>query len=184
LDEASDPELLDLVGQRDAAAFEELYRRHAPAVTAVARRLTQDAELGSEVTQVAFMRLWDRAPLLDREGRLRAWLTTVAHNAAVDRRRGKKVATLPLIEALDRAWASPGPEDEAIMTEGKREVRAALRELPMEQRNAIELAYFGGLSQSEIAQLTGDPLGTVKGRIRLGMQRLRALMMNTAGESV
>jgi RNA polymerase sigma-70 factor (ECF subfamily) len=183
LDEASDQELLDLVGRRHAAAFEELYRRHAPAVTAVARRLTGDAELGSEVTQVAFMRLWDRAQLLDRESRLRAWLTTVAHNAALDRRRRKSFATIPLVEALDRASASPGPDDEAIMTEGKREVRAALRELPKEQRNAIELAYFGGLSQSEIAQLTGDPIGTVKGRIRLGMQRLRALMMTTAGES-
>jgi RNA polymerase sigma-70 factor (ECF subfamily) len=183
LDEASDQELLDLVGRRHAAAFEELYRRHAPAVTAVARRLTGDAELGSEVTQVAFMRLWDRAQLLDRESRLRAWLTTVAHNAALDRRRRKSFATIPLVEALDRASASPGPDDQAIMTEGKREVRAALRELPKEQRNAIELAYFGGLSQSEIAQLTGDPIGTVKGRIRLGMQRLRALMMTTAGES-
>jgi RNA polymerase sigma-70 factor (ECF subfamily) len=183
LDEASDQELLDLVAGRRIDAFEELYRRHAPAVHAVARRLTRDDELSSEVTQTAFMRLWDRAAMLDRESRLRAWLSTVAHNAALDRRRRKTFATVPLVDALDRAATSPGPDDEAIMTEDKRQVRTALRALPEEQRNAIELAYFGGLSQSEIAQLTGDPLGTVKGRIRLGMQRLRTLMTAPAGET-
>jgi RNA polymerase sigma-70 factor, ECF subfamily len=183
LDEASDQDLLGLVAVRRVEAFEELYRRHAPAVNAVARRLFNDAELAAEVTHVAFMRLWDRAQLLDRESRLRAWLTTVARNAALDRRRRKSFTTISLVEAVDHASTSPGPDDEAIMTEGKRQVRAALRELPKEQRNAIELAYFGGLSQTEIADLTGDPLGTVKGRIRLGMQRLRTLLTTAAGES-
>ena len=182
LDEASDQELLELVARRRVDAFEELYRRHAPAVNALARRLFTDPELAAEVTHVAFMRLWDRAHIMDRESRLRAWLTTVAHNAALDRRRRKRFATTPLVEARNHVSPSPGPDDEAIMTESKREVRAALRQLPAEQRNAIELAYFGGLSQSEIAHLTGDPLGTVKGRIRLGMRRLRTLM-TTAGES-
>jgi DNA-directed RNA polymerase specialized sigma24 family protein len=119
LDEASDQELLGLVAQRRFDAFEELYRRHAAAVNAVARRLSPDSEVAMEVTHVAFMRLWDHAGLLDRESRLRAWLTTVAHNAAWDRRRRKSFATIQLVEA----------------------------------------------------------------RIRLGMQRLRALMTPAAGES-
>ncbi len=182
-EEASDPELLALVVRRRADAFEELYRRHAPAVHAVARRVFADPDLAAEVTHVAFMRLWERAQLLDPQSRIRAWLMTVAHRAALDRWRTKRVATVALIETRDRASASPGPEDEAIVTEQKHEIRSALRELPAEQRNAIELAYFGGLSQSEIAEATGDPLGTVKGRIRLGMQRLRALLTLT-GESV
>jgi RNA polymerase sigma-70 factor (ECF subfamily) len=177
--EASDGELVRLVAQRHAEAFEELYRRHAPAVNAIARRLFGDVELAAEVTQVAFMRLWDRSHLVDAEGRLRAWLVTVAHNAAVDRRRRKSLSTSPLVEALDRVADSPGPEDEAIRNERKHDIRAALRALPTAQRSAIELSYFGGLSQSEIADVTGEPLGTIKGRIRLGMQRLRTLMTTT-----
>lgn len=180
-DEATDHDLLVLVAQRRSEAFEELYRRHAPAVNAVTRRLFGDTELAAEVTQVAFMRLWDRAHVMDAGGRLRAWLTTVAHNAAVDRRRRKRLPLFPLNEALDRAAEAPGPEEQAIMQERKHDIRAALRALPDAQRNAIELSYFAGLSQGEIANLTGEPLGTIKGRIRLGMQRLRTLM-TTAGE--
>jgi RNA polymerase sigma-70 factor (ECF subfamily) len=180
LGEATDGELLALVAQRHAEAFEELHRRHAPAVHAMARRLFNDSDLAADVTQVAFMRLWDRH-VLDRDGRLRAWLVRVAHNAGVDRLRRKGVSTLPLDDAQDRAADSLGPHDEVIVNERKRDIRTALGALPTAQRSAIELAYFGGLSQSEIAELTGEPLGTVKGRIRLGMQRLRALM-TTAGE--
>jgi RNA polymerase sigma-70 factor (ECF subfamily) len=180
LDGETDSELLVLLAQRRSDAFEELYRRHAPAVTAAMRRLLRDSELAAEVTQVAFMRLWDRYAD-DRQGRLRAWLVRVAHNAAIDRLRVKSVSTAPLTEAVDRAAQSLGPDEEVIMKERKNDVRAALRTLPNVQRDAIELAYFGGLSQSDIAQFTGEALGTVKGRIRLGMQRLRALM-TTSGE--
>jgi RNA polymerase sigma-70 factor, ECF subfamily len=171
----ADSELLVLLAQRRSDAFEELYRRHAPAVTAAMRRLLGDSELAAEVTQVAFMRLWDRHAD-DGRGRLRAWLVRVAHNAAIDRLRVKSASTLPLTEAVDRAAESLGPDEEVIMKERKHDVRAALRTLPNVQRNAIELAYFSGLSQSDIAQFTGEPLGTVKGRIRLGMQRLRTLL--------
>lgn len=182
LGEATDHELLAMVAQRHDAAFEELYRRHAPAVNALGRRLFGDPELAAEVTHVAFMRLWERAHLMHGESRLRAWLTTVAHNAARDRYRRRHVQTLPLADGYDRAAATPGPDDEAIMTEQKHDVRVALSALPAEQRSAIELSYFGGLSQSEIATLTGEPLGTIKGRIRLGMQRMRTLI-TAAGES-
>ena len=177
--EAMDGELVKLVSQRHTEAFEELYRRHAPAVNAIARRLFGDVELAAEVTQVAFMRLWDRTHLVDGEGRIRPWLVTVARNAGIDRRRRKRLSTSPLVEALDRVAEAPGPEDEAITNERKHDIRAALRALPTAQRNAIELSYFGGLSQSEIADVTGEPLGTIKGRIRLGMQRLRTLMTTT-----
>jgi RNA polymerase sigma-70 factor (ECF subfamily) len=180
LDGEPDGELLALLAQRRSDAFEELYRRHAPAVTAAMRRVLGDSELAAEATQVAFMRLWDRYAD-DGRGRLRGWLVRVAHNAAIDRLRAKSVSTSPLTEAVDRAADSLGPDEELIMKERKNDVRAALRALPNVQRDAIELSYFSGLSQSDIAQITGEPLGTVKGRIRLGMQRLRALM-TTSGE--
>jgi RNA polymerase sigma-70 factor, ECF subfamily len=181
VDDATDEELLARVARRDERAFEELYRRHAPAVHGLSRRLSADPEVAAEVTQVAFMRLWDRAHVMHGESRVRPWLTTVAYNAAMDRHRRRRVATVGLAEDFDRAAAAPGPDDEAIMTEQHHDVRTALRELSKDQRSAIELSYFGGLSQSEIARLTGEPLGTVKGRIRLGMRRLRTLIAG-AGE--
>jgi RNA polymerase sigma-70 factor (ECF subfamily) len=179
LDGEAEGELLALLAHRRPDAFEELYRRHAPAVTATMRRLFRDSELAAEVTQVAFMRLWERYAD-DHRGRLRAWLVRVAHNAAIDRLRIKSVSTLPLTEDVDRAAELLGPDEEVIMKERKNDVRAALRALPNLQRDAIELSYFGGLSQTDIAEITGEPLGTVKGRIRLGMQRLRAIMTTSA----
>jgi RNA polymerase sigma-70 factor (ECF subfamily) len=171
----ADGELLERVAQRCTEAFEELYRRHAPAVNAFGRRLFGDPELAAEATHVAFMRLWDRAHLMERQSRLRAWLITVAHNAAVDRRRRRNFSTITLVEAHDRV-AESDPADEVVLSEQKHDVRAALRALPPEQRTVVELSYFGGLSQTEMAHHIGVPLGTIKGRIRLAMRRLKTLL--------
>jgi RNA polymerase sigma-70 factor, ECF subfamily len=179
--EASDNELIAHVGRRSAEAFEELYRRHAPGVQSLIRRLFGDADVATEVTNDAFIRLWDHAFELRKEGRLRAWLTTVSRNAALDRFRRKRISTLPLAGAFDRSDEWHGPPDEAIIKEQKQEIRAAMLQLPESQRNAIELAYFRGLSQSQIASFTGESLGTIKGRIRLGMKRLRELMERDGG---
>jgi RNA polymerase sigma-70 factor (ECF subfamily) len=170
---ASDRELVALVAKHSVGAFEELYRRHAGAVTGKAKRLFADANLATEVTDVAFMQLWDRADRLNAEGPVRGWLARVAHNAAVDCLRRNRPLTYPLVYALGQIADVPGPDDEVIMKEQRNDIRDALRELPASQRNAIELSFFCGLSQREIAHLTGEPLGTVKGRIRLGIQRLR-----------
>ncbi len=163
--EQADGELLERVARRCTDAFEELYRRHAPVVNAFGRRLFGDPELAAEATQVAFMRLWDRAHLMERQSRLRAWLITVAHNAAVDRRRRTSFSTI-----------TSDPADEVARSEQEHDVRAALRALPIEQRTVIELSYFCGLSQTEMARLIGVPLGTIKGRIRLAMRRLKTLL--------
>jgi RNA polymerase sigma factor (sigma-70 family) len=179
--EASDNELIAHVGRRSAEAFEELYRRHAPAVQSLIRRLFGDPDVAKEVTDDAFMRLWEHAHDLRKDGRLRAWLTTVSHNAALDRFRRKRISTDPLADAFDRSDERRGPPDEAIMKEQQREIRAALLQLAESQRNAIELAYFRGWTQGQIASFTGEPLGTIKGRIRLGMKRLRALMERDGG---
>ena len=178
--EPEDGELLEQVARRCTGAFEELYRRHAPALNAFGRRLFGDPELAADATHVAFMRLWDRAHLMQRQSRLRAWLITVAHNAAVDRSRRRRFSTIPLSEAVDRV-SEPDPADDVVLSEQRHDVRAALRALPSEQRTVIELSYFGGLSQTEMAQHLGVPLGTIKGRIRLAMRRLKTLL-DTRGE--
>jgi len=180
-EDLTDSALLALIRDRNTGAFEELYRRHAAAVAAATRRLCGDRDLANEVIQVAFMRLWDR-PHEDQQSRIRPWLVRVAHNAAVDRLRRKRLTVLPLVEAHDEVDESRLPDEEIIMKEQKRDIRAALRALPDVQRDVIELSYFGGLSQCDIAELIDVPLGTVKSRIRLGMQRLRTLLM-TVGET-
>jgi RNA polymerase sigma-70 factor (ECF subfamily) len=176
LEDQADEVLLALLKSRNSGAFEELYRRHAPSVNAATRRLFRDPDLASEATQSAFMRLWER-PNDDGLIRLRPWLVRVAHNAAVDRLRRKRLHVASLDEAPDKADESCLPDEEVIMKEQKRDVRAALQALPDGQRDVIELSYFGGLSQGDISELVDIPLGTVKSRIRLGMQRLRTLLV-------
>lgn len=172
----SDGELLPLVAQHRVDAFEELYQRHAGAIVSIVRQFTADRISANEATQSAFLALWQRAGTLEPNSRLRSWLATVARNSAISQHRRKRLETVPLSPSNEVVWEQPGPEEHAIMSERRRDIREALNILPREQRQAIELAYFGGMSQSEIAELVGEPLGTIKSRIRLAMQRLRALM--------
>ena len=175
--------LLRLVGARHTEAFDELYRRHAPAVAAVASRLVPDRGDADEATQSAFMVLWNRAASIDaRGGSLRPWLVTVGRNAALDRARRARTtvstdATHERIPATDA-----GPEETVMQRDVRRDIHQALESLDPEQRAVVELAYFGGLSQTEISAQTGVPLGTVKSRVRLAMRHLRRVLEPIAGE--
>ena len=175
--------LLRLVGARHADAFDELYRRHAWAVAAVAARLVDDRADADEATQSAFMALWNRARSVQaRGGSLRAWLVTVGRNAALDRRRRSR-STVPTDATHDRiAAAGAGPEETVMQHAVQRDIRHALEALEPDQRTVVELAYFGGLSQTEIAAETGVPLGTVKSRVRLAMRHLRRALEPAQGE--
>lgn len=170
-----------LVVARDTEAFGEIYRRHASAVAAIATRLTPDRSNADDITQAAFLALWSRASNIDTRGSLRAWLVTVTRNAAIDRiRRLRPVSGLAAEH--DRLPDPRRTEDLAMQYETQREIGAALATLDDDQRTVIELAYFGELSQSEIATVTGAPLGTVKSRVRLAMQHLRGVLAPPLGE--
>ncbi len=175
--------LLRLVGARHADAFNELYRRHAPAVAAVASRVVSDRADADEATQRAFMTLWNRAASIDvRGGSLRPWLVTVGRNAAVDRRRRVRAGVSPdaIHERIPATEA--GPEETAMQRDVQRDIHHALEALDPEQRAVLELAYFGGLSQTQISAQTGVPLGTVKSRVRLAMRHLRRVLEPIGGE--
>lgn len=170
-----------LVASRRTDAFEELYRRHAVAVTAVASRTARDRGCADEAAQSAFLALWRRAAGLElHAASLRPWLLTVARNAAIDSVR--RLRTTEPLDAATGAADARRPEDIVMQREAERDVYAALAALDDVQREVVELAFFGGLSQTRIAALTGAPLGTVKGRVRLAMRHLRALLAPPAGD--
>lgn len=181
--EPSDESLVERVVQRDVAAFTALYDRYAQMVYATAVHVVgrQDAE---EVVQDVFLRLWHKADQFDaNRGSFRSWFMTIARNHMMDelKRRGQEERLLVarrIEQSLDQA-AAPSADmiDETWPQERTGQLLQALRGLPVEQRQAIILAYFGGLSQSAIAQELDWPLGTVKKRIRLGLQKLRAFFI-------
>jgi RNA polymerase sigma-70 factor, ECF subfamily len=172
-----DEALMMLVDSRRADAFEELYRRHAGAVASFVSRICSDRQVADEVTQSAFFTLWNHAGRFRPEaGRLRAWLLTIARNAAIDRTRIKRVDVVPFEAAAQAASRESGPEEQVENFERNRTVREALAALSDDQRTVIELAFFGGLTQTEIARVVNEPLGTVKSRVRLGMQKLRRIL--------
>jgi RNA polymerase sigma-70 factor (ECF subfamily) len=174
----SDEDLVDMLAGRDVAALDSLYGRHARASYALALKLLGDRELAEEVVQESFLKLWRRPDAFARErGRFLAWLLGVTHHRAVDLIRHRQLEARRRVDAetvqvVDSA-AEANPEIHAWDRQRAETVASALRQLPPEQRRALELAYYGGLSQSEIAELLHEPLGTVKTRIRLGMQKLR-----------
>ncbi|MDE2571431.1 MAG: sigma-70 family RNA polymerase sigma factor, partial [bacterium] len=172
-----DETLLALIARRDALAFETLYRRHAALARLLAYRVVGDAEDAQECLQDAFARIWERAESYRPSGvGPRAWIVTIARNAALDRLRRRKARpqSQPLESLPLRTLSLTGDPAEASVREDLRlRVQAALKELSQEQRETLELAYFSGLTQREIAERTNSPLGTVKSRIRLAMRRLR-----------
>jgi RNA polymerase sigma-70 factor, ECF subfamily len=174
----ADEELMPLVGEKDPEAFEVLYDRHGGVAYSLAYRIVGERSTAEEVTQEAFISIWRSGARFDpTRGSVRSWMLSVVRNRAIDALRSKagKAPKLTLDDdsILEQRPAEELTEEQAIRHETASEVRGALGHLPGEQSKVIELAYFGGFSQSEIARMLGLPLGTVKGRMRLGLEKIR-----------
>jgi RNA polymerase sigma-70 factor, ECF subfamily len=177
----ADEDLMPLVERKDAAAFEVVYDRHGGAAYSLAYRIVGDRGIAEDVTQEAFLSLWRSGAKYDRtRGSVRTWLLGVVRNRAIDalRRQATRAPTVELeLDRLpDTRPTAELTDTEAVRREAAREVRGALRMLPADQLKVIELAYFGGLTHSEIAEALGMPLGTVKGRMRLAMEKIRTTL--------
>jgi RNA polymerase sigma-70 factor (ECF subfamily) len=177
LGDLADEDLMQLVRRGDADAFEQVYERHATASFSLAYRMTANRNLAEDVVQEAFLSLWRSGARYDRtRGSVRTWVLGIVHNRAIDalrrglvhsRRRASDEGIEERFEAPERTDVEVARRDEA------REVRAAMQTLPREQSRVIELAYFGGFTHTEIASMLDTPVGTVKGRMRLGLEKLR-----------
>lgn len=174
----SEREMAALLRRGEASAVEWLYDRYGRLAFGLAYHILKDASAAEDVVQEAFLSLWRNAPRFDdARGSLRAWLLSIVRNRAIDQLRGRTQAPAagygivsdPESDITD-AWQAVSLDLE------RKQVREALASLPPEQRQSLELAYFEGLSQSEIAGLMDVPLGTVKGRMRLGLEKLRSFL--------
>ena len=184
---ALDERLVDALEDRDQRALETLYDRHADYVYSVCLRMVGDVQLAEDLTQEVFLRLWRRPDLYDASrGRFLTWLLSDARNRGIAERlsRGRRFRheTPPGVAAEDLlADTAVDGGDAAVLSDERVVIQKALATLPPEQRLAIQLAYFGGYTQQEIAQGLRQPLGTVKTRIRLGLQKLRLLLVEQLG---
>jgi RNA polymerase sigma-70 factor (ECF subfamily) len=177
LRELADADLLRRIAGRRQEALAELYDRHAPLLLAVARRILGNASDAEEVVQETLLQVWTQAGRYDpARSSATTWLVLLTRSRAIDLLRSRGVRQRAAVaSALELPAAHTSPEGpRAVLTEERQaRVRTALAELPVEQRGVLELAFFGGLSQSEIAERTGIPLGTVKTRTLLAMRKLR-----------
>jgi RNA polymerase sigma-70 factor (ECF subfamily) len=170
----TDDDLLTRVGEGDHAAFEQLYHRYARSVLGLALRRLGDRGRAEEAVQETFTSVWRAASSYRRErGPAAPWLYAVARNAISDRGRARRE---PPAEAPDEPSSEAGPDERAEQSWVSWQVHRALDDLPQQERRLIELAYWGGLSQSEIATLVGIPLGTVKTRTRSALSRLAEVL--------
>ncbi len=172
--------LLPAVAGGDMTAFAELYDRYSGTLYAVLLRILASAEDAQEALQETFVKVWKNASAFDAaRGSEIAWLIAIARSRGIDRLRARRVRTDRENEAGREISIHAGAvekstgSDHAIASQQRVAVRSALDELPEAQRIALELAYFEGLSQSEIASRTGEPLGTIKTRMQLGMKKMR-----------
>jgi RNA polymerase sigma factor (sigma-70 family) len=172
----SDEALLEAVAGSDEAALGELYDRFGRVAYGLALRILRDASLAEDAVQEAFLQAWRSAGSYQpQRAKASTWLLTFVHRRAVDLVRREERRRVEPAEALADP-AGPGADEEAVRGSRLQVVRAALEALPSEQRQALELAYYGGLTQSELAERLGEPLGTIKSRMFTGLQRLRALL--------
>jgi len=174
----SDEAVLALIARADDQALAELYRRFGRLAYGLAFRILRDDALAQDAVQDAFLGVWRAAGRFTAErSKPSTWLLTLVHRRAVDLvRREERRRTEPL--QPESEFAGGEAADEAEIATRRQTIREALRELPSEQREAIELAYYGGYTQSELAERLGQPLGTIKSRMFTGLARLR----DTLGE--
>lgn len=164
---------MQLVRRGDTSAFEVVYDRHAGAAFSLAHRICRERALAEDVVQEGFLALWRNGARYDSSrGSLHGWLLRIVHNRAIDAlRRGAPHGD---DEGIMERVASPVLTDaELIRRDEAREIRVALEQLPVEQGRVIELAYFHGLTHVEIAAVLDMPVGTIKGRMRLGLAKMR-----------
>jgi RNA polymerase sigma-70 factor (ECF subfamily) len=178
LRELADEDLMQLVRRGEARAFEVLYERHSGAAFSLAYRMCGSRNVAEDVVQEAFLAMWRSGARYDRtRGSVRTWALGIVHNRAIDslrrsmvhdRRRASDEGIEERFEATDRTDVEAARRDEA------RSVRALIEELPDDQSRVIQLAYYGGFTHTEIAEMLETPIGTVKGRMRLGLEKMRA----------
>ncbi len=173
-------ELLERTAQGDGGSFASLYDATSRAVFGLSLKILGDRESAEEATLDAYAYLWRRASQYDpARGGAMGWILTVARSKAIDLLRSRlrrQDHERPLETVVELRDPNPGPESQTDRSEQVHRVRAALSSLPCEQREAIETAYFAGLSHSEVAAALGQPLGTVKTRIRSGLSTLRRVL--------
>jgi RNA polymerase sigma-70 factor (ECF subfamily) len=185
--EPDDLALMAAVAAGDVAVLDLLYRRYRLLAFAVACKLLRDPAVAEDIVHDAFLSVWRAASSFQPgRGSPRAWLVTIVRNAAIDSLRTRELARRPRTTFARLQAHAPVDEDiswTVVTAAEARRLGAALIALPPEQRSAIELAFFAGLTHDQIAELIGVPLGTVKGRVRLGLRRLRHALQDLAPSS-
>ncbi len=183
---ATDELLVKALAHRDVNAIEVLYDRHGSYVYSMCLRMVRDIQLAEDLTQEVFLRLWRRPDLYDiGRGRFLTWLLSIARNRSIDEQRSRgrrfRFEEPPSLAVEEILAAVPSPairQDPAVASDERTAIQRALTSLPYDQRIVIQMAYFGGYTQQEISDGLGQPLGTVKTRIRLGLQKLRTVLID------
>jgi len=178
IEKRSDNQLIAQVARGDIAAYEILYDRYSPSVMGLAMKITGDRALAEEVVQETFWRVWSKADLFQpQRGAFTNWFYGIARNLSVDMLRRQRAQGRPVneMEQIIEQAADPSPDvpEAAWLNSRRQQMRAAIETLPAEQRAVIEMAYFRGMTRQEIANATGEPLGTIHTRARLALQKLR-----------
>jgi RNA polymerase sigma factor (sigma-70 family) len=179
----SDEAVVALVARSDQEALAELYDRFGRVAYGLALRVLRDEKLAEDAVQEGFLAVWRNADrFMPERAKASTWLLTLVHRRAVDvvRLEDRRRAD-PLPEAIEPT-PSESAEDDAWLRFERERVQAALRRLPDQQREALELAYYGGFTQSELAERLGQPIGTIKSRMFAGLTRLRELLAEPNGE--
>ena len=174
----ADEDVMQLMRRGEARAFEVIYDRHSAAAFSLAYRMMGTRSGAEDVTQDAFLSMWRSGARYDRaRGSVRTWVLGIVHHRAIDALRRATVHDKRRTsdEGIEERLASPQRTDvEAARREEAGTVRHALKSLPADQSQVIELAYFGGFTHTEIAEILDSPVGTIKGRMRLGLRKMRA----------
>ncbi len=184
-DQFADEALLEMIAERDPAALEELYDRHAQVVYNLVFRIVRNEAIANDILQETFWQVWQKACDFHGGGAAAAWLYRIARNKSLDQLRRRKARPQPALthseEEEQSLWTTledPQAEVEGVVERrtDQQRVRQALWQIPVEQRLCLELAYFEGMTQNQIAEYTETPLGTTKTRIRMGLQKLERIL--------
>ena len=177
--ELSDDQIIDAIARQELGALEQFYDRYGKVAFSLAYRILGERGAAEDVVQDAFLSVWRQAKSYRKErGSSKTWLMAVVHHRSIDKLRSNASIgpTVPIEDVPEDFGAQPGVWQQVWSSLRGETVRKALERLPAEQKKSIELAYFSGYTQSQIANLMGVPLGTVKGRMRIGLQRLKSIL--------